>query len=185
LSPLLTGELTLKALVNRVLLGDAKSQETLFQNYAPKMMGICKRYIKDSDDAQDVFQEGFIMMFNNLHKLENIDSFDFWIRRIFINASLQHIRRNHVMIEDLNHAQDINSSEEDAVSQLSTQEILNLLNQLPVGYKTVFNLNVVEGFSHKEIGEMLGIEEATSRSQLIKARRMLQDKIAHLNTIAI
>jgi RNA polymerase sigma factor (sigma-70 family) len=186
MSPLITsGNLTLKDLVSRILQGDAKSQETLFHNYAPRMMGICKRYIKDSDDAKDVFQEGFINVFNHIHLVENIDSFDFWIRRIFINCSLQHIRRNHVIHTDIDQAFDLAEQDQDAVSSLSTQEILQLLDQLPIGYKTVFNLYVVEGFSHKEIGEMLNIEEATSRSQLIKARRMLQDKIHQLNIIAI
>jgi RNA polymerase sigma-70 factor (ECF subfamily) len=185
LSPLLKGTVTLDNLINKVLKGDAKSQESLFNIYAPKMMGICKRYIKNHDDAQDVFQEGFVMMFNNLSRLENIDSFDFWIRRIFINASLQHLRRNHVIVQDIEEVYDYQCEEEDAVSQLSAKEILALLNQLPLGYKTVFNLFVVEGYSHKEIGETLGIEEATSRSQLAKARRMLQDKISELNTIAI
>jgi RNA polymerase sigma factor (sigma-70 family) len=185
MSPLLAGSLTIKDLVHKILNGDHKSQEQLFHNYAPRMMGICKRYIKDGDDAKDVFQEGFINVFNHLHLLENIDSFDFWIRRIFINCALQHIRRNQVIHIDIDQAYDIAEQEQDAVAQLSTQEILQLLDTLPIGYKTVFNLYVVEGFSHKEIGESLNIGEATSRSQLIKARRMLQDKISHLNIIAI
>jgi RNA polymerase sigma factor (sigma-70 family) len=176
----------LNQLIKASIDGDSKAQERLFNCYAGKMMTLCKRYSRDDSEAQDMLQDGFIRVFTYLHTYENSGVFDAWIRKVFVNSALKHISKKQQYFEDIaeesfNKAFD----DADAISKMSESEILVLLSELPMGYRTVFNLFVIEGYNHKEIGEMLNIEESTSRSQLLKARKMLKDKIIELYKIAI
>jgi RNA polymerase sigma-70 factor (ECF subfamily) len=162
--------------------GDRKAQKQLYDRLAPKMMAVCLRYMGTRDDAEDILQEGFITLFSRLDSYSGEGSFEGWARKIFVNTALMNLRKKDAlkMSEDLETAWNVSS---DGVSQIQSagyHELLKLIAGLPTGYRTVFNLFVVEGYSHKEIAQALGITEATSRSQLQRARVMLQDKIKNL-----
>lgn len=162
--------------------GDRKAQKQLYDRLAPKMMAVCLRYMGTRDDAEDILQEGFITLFSRLDSYSGEGSFEGWARKIFVNTALMNLRKKDAlkMSEDLETARNVSS---DGVSQIQSagyHELLKLIAGLPTGYRTVFNLFVVEGYSHKEIAQALGITEATSRSQLQRARVMLQDKIKNL-----
>lgn len=162
--------------------GDRKAQKQLYDRLAPKMMAVCLRYMGTRDDAEDILQEGFITLFSRLDSYSGEGSFEGWARKIFVNTALMNLRKKDAlkMSEDLETAWNVSS---DGVSQIQSagyHELLKLIASLPTGYRTVFNLFVVEGYSHKEIAQALGITEATSRSQLQRARVMLQDKIKNL-----
>ena len=162
--------------------GDRKAQKQLYDRLAPKMMAVCLRYMGTRDDAEDILQEGVITLFSRLDSYSGEGSFEGWARKIFVNTALMNLRKKDAlkMSEDLETAWNVSS---DGVSQIQSagyHELLKLIAGLPTGYRTVFNLFVVEGYSHKEIAQALGITEATSRSQLQRARVMLQDKIKNL-----
>lgn len=162
--------------------GDRKAQKQLYDRLAPKMMAVCLRYMGTRDDAEDILQEGFITLFSRLDSYSGEGSFEGWARKIFVNTALMNLRKKDAlkMSEDLETAWNVSS---DGVSQIQSagyHELLKLIAGLPTGYRTVFNLFVVEGYSHKEIAQALGITEATSRSQLQRARVMLQNKIKNL-----
>lgn len=157
---------------------DKKSQEVFYRMYAGKMMGICMRYAKNREDAEDILQEGFIKVFNNLKNFKAEGSLEGWVKRIMINTALLHYRKNlkysdHV---DLEYAgAEINDI--DILSAISAKDLMSMVQAMPDGYRMVFNLYVLEGYIHKEIGEMLGINEGTSKSQLARARKYLMDLI--------
>ena len=186
MSPLLPDSPNLNQIIKASVSGDRKAQERLFNIYAGKMMTVCRRYAKCEAEAEDFLQEGFIRVFTFLHSYESTGSFDAWIRRVFVNTALKQLSKKTL---DLNHdpeeSYSVTSYEVDVVSKLSEQEILAVLEELPIGYKTVFNLFAIEGYNHKEIAKMLNIEEGTSRSQLVKARKLLQEKITELYKLAI
>lgn len=168
------------------LKNDRQCQKAIFDMYAGKMMTLCLRYARHHMEAEDILQEGFIKIFQNLHQYKSEGSFEGWMRRIFINLSLKNIKKMSFKNE-LYGIEIVNEEFESpsVISSMSENEILNLIKELPDGYKTVFNLNIIEGFSHKEIGEMLNITESTSRSQLLKARRELQKKIFDLSKVKL
>lgn len=158
--------------------GDRKFQELLYKRFANKMYPICLRYAGETNLAQDILQEGFIKIFRFIGQFKHNGSFEGWIRRIFVNVSLEALRKRSTMYvvqeTELNHVEHRSSSGLDA---LQAEDILDLVASLSDGYRTVFNLYVVEGFSHKEIAEMLNINEGTSKSQLARAKMILQKKI--------
>jgi RNA polymerase sigma-70 factor (ECF subfamily) len=165
-----------KQLVNACLKGDSKAQKQLYERFAPKMFGVCLRYAKDDDTAQDYLQEGFIRVFNNLDKFRFEGSFEGWIRRIVVNTALEKLRKmdvikNSVEVEKaLFKANDV----EQVMDQINAGELLQLIQTLPTGFRTVFNLYAIEGYTHQEIGNMLHISEGTSKSQYSRARQWLQ-----------
>lgn len=186
MSPLLPDSPNLNQIIKASVSGDRKAQERLFNIYAGKMMTVCRRYAKSEAEAEDFMQEGFIRVFTFLGSYENTGSFDAWIRKVFVNTALKQLSKKSIQIDvDVEDSYNVSSYEVDVVSKMSEQEILGLLEELPTGYKTVFNLFVIEGYNHKEIADLLHIEEGTSRSQLVKARKMLQDKIIELHKLAI
>ncbi len=178
--------LTEKALIENCLSGDRDCQKQLFDRYAGKMLSVCHRYARHHSEAEDLLQEGFIKVFTNLDKFKFEGSFEGWVRRIMINTSLKYVSRKSFKNETIGLE---NTKEESmnpvAVSKLSADELLKLVEALPQGYKVIFNLYAIEGFSHKEIAEKLCIQESTSRSQLVKARRLLQEKVKELHKIAV
>jgi len=148
------------------------------------MMGVCMRYAQDRMEAEDVFQETFIKVFDKIQRFKG-GSFNSWIYTIFINSSIDNYRSNkqrhlHVSFDDI---VELNNGEVDVIKQMSAEEITEIINQMPEGYRLVFNLFVVDGFSHKEIAEMLSITEGTSKSQLFKAKAMLV-KLMEQNNIS-
>lgn len=144
-------------------------------------MTVCLRYARNRADAEDILQDGFVRLFQNIHQYKREGSFEGWMRRIFVNASLKKYQTKKWSMEltGVEHVEE-GQTEPDIVSAISEQEIIKLINELPDGYKIVFNMYVIEGYSHKEIAESLGINEATSRTQLLKARKQLQQKICNL-----
>ncbi|ULQ54550.1 RNA polymerase sigma factor [Flavihumibacter fluvii] len=159
--------------------GDPRMQEELYKRFAPKMYAVCLRYAGNNDDAQDLLQEGFIKVFRNLAKFRNEGSFEGWIRRVFVNTSIEHYRRkvhlNSISDQDEKVIEDASVS---VLDQLAERDIIQLVRELSPGYRAVFNLYVIEGYSHKEIAEMLHISEGTSKSQLARAKSILQKKVA-------
>ena len=165
-------------LIRECISGNRHAQKTLYDTYSGKMMGVCLRYATDRSRAEDILQEGFIKIFNNLHKFRNEGSFEGWIRRIIVNTAIEHVRKEkyiskHVEIEQ---AYDI-ALDNNIFQNLAANELLKLLQQLPPGYRTVFNLYAIEGYTHREIAVTLNIKEGTSKSQLAKARYTLQKMI--------
>ena len=165
-------------LIQGCLREDRHAQRELFNRYAGKMMTVCLRYARHRMEAEDLLQDAFIKIYNSIKSFESKGSFEGWIRRIVVNTALKNVSRHSFQKEGIGLEGVLESSEVPSVfSQLSEQELLGLITKLPDGYRVCFNLYVIEGFSHREIGETLGIEESTSRSQLVKARNMLQNLV--------
>lgn len=156
--------------------------------YAGKMLAVCKRYARHSAEAEDIFQEGFIKVFTKLESFNGEGSFEGWIRRIMVNTALKSVSKKSFQNESIgieDFQQYDSGAAPEIIAKLSADDLLKLVDDLPEGYKIVFNLYAIEGFSHKEIADTLNIQVSTSRSQLVKARRMLQQKIEDLQKIAV
>jgi RNA polymerase sigma factor (sigma-70 family) len=165
-------------LIKGCLENDRRMQQELYNRFAPKMYGVCLRYTGNGDDAQDVLQDGFVKVFRKLDSFRSEGSFEGWIRRVFVNTAIEHFRRKHYMQPVTEREENtLESKTLTALDGLSEKDILKLVQQLAPGYRAVFNLYVVEGYSHKEIGEMLDITEGTSKSQLSRAKVILQEMI--------
>ncbi len=169
--------------------GNPKYQKMLYEAFYGKMKSICLRYSKDSEEARDILQEGFLKVFKNIHKFKGEGSLEGWIRRIVVNTSINYYHknskhRNIFSLEDVYHIQeshlDVNNPY--VIDDLSYKDLLRLIRSLPPAYQTVFNLYVIEGYNHREIGEMLGISEGTSKSNLAKARMRLKKHVLKLYT---
>lgn len=148
---------------------------------APKMYGVCLRFAKDNTEAEDNLQEGFVKVFTNIHKFRHEGSLEGWVRRIMVNVSLSKFRKQNVMhpVEDVA-AYESQHVSEDVLDKLSADELLELVQKLPPRYRMVFNLFVMEGMSHQEIGEVMNITEGTSKSNLARAREILKRKVKKL-----
>ncbi len=166
-------------LIKGSIAGDRRMQEELYRRFAPKMYAVCLRYANNTNDAQDLLQEGFIKVYKNLHRFRAEGSFEGWVRRVFVNTSIEHFRKKTAQLSSVSEKEEntIEDADITALDSLAEKDIINLVQELSPGYRTVFNLYVVEGYSHKEIGEMLGISEGTSKSQLARAKSILQKKI--------
>ncbi len=161
---------------------DAKSQRLLFDQYAGIMMTICRRYSCDPREAEDMLQESFIRVFQYIDQYRSEGSFEGWIKRITVNAALRVLKNKKIHFSEIRKdQQSTHTIDPDALSDLSEEELLKLIGDLPDGYRVVFNLYVLEGYDHDEIGAMLDIRPATSRSQLSKARRLLKERIGSLH----
>ena len=170
-------------IIDGCLEGHSWAQKTLYESYAPMMMSVCIRYVKNREVAQDVLQEGFVKVFTKMNTYTGSGRFGGWMRRIFVVTALEYLRNNkHLQfqtnIED--HEESIASSDPSILKHLSTDYLFKCITELPDGYRTIFNLFVIEGYSHKEIATMLNIEESTSRSQYLRARKALQLSIESL-----
>ena len=162
--------------------GDRAAQKALFDSLSSKMFPLCIRYMGGREAAEDVLQEGFIALFSKLDSYSGEGSFEGWARKVFVNTALMTLRKNDVMkqSEDIESARSMSGSDVSALQSISYKELMGMVAELPPGFRTVLNLFIIEGYSHKEISTMLGISEATSRSQLQRARVMLQNKIKSL-----
>lgn len=170
--------------ISLAIKGEAKAQEALFKHYYSTMMNICFRYAEDQNEAKDMLQEGFIRILQNLKSFNNEGSFEGWIKKIMVNSSIDYIRkyRKHVTIsiDDVHDSYNQSVSYNDALNNLSTKELMSLLNTLPTMSKTVFNLFVFDGFSHAEIAKKLNMKEGTSMWHVNNARTILKAKIAKI-----
>ncbi|HEY1025707.1 MAG TPA: RNA polymerase sigma factor [Sphingobacteriaceae bacterium] len=171
-------KLTIDGLLEGCKRGERKSQELLYRSLASKMLGVCVRYAKDRYEAEDMLQMGFVKVFQKVSEFRGDGSFEGWIRRIMVNTAIEIYRKNQraLSVVDIDEVYDEPQSMFD-MSGLETKDLLNLIKELPTGYRMVFNMYVIEGFSHKEIGEQLGITEGASKSQLSRARGILKEKV--------
>ncbi|WP_424961981.1 RNA polymerase sigma factor [Ekhidna sp.] len=161
--------------------GKASAQRGLYDRLAPKMLGVCLRYIRDREEAEHIMIGGIVKVFEKLDQFKSEGSFEGWVRRIVVNDCLMYIRKNRNMslesdIETVSDHPDLSVMED----SLSQEDLLKLIGELPVGYRTVFNLYAIEGYSHAEIAEQLNISENTSKSQLSRARKWLQTRLADI-----
>ncbi|GLR18382.1 RNA polymerase sigma factor [Portibacter lacus] len=157
--------------------GNRKAQKALYDFYSPILFGICRRYLKNTADAEDVFIHGMFKIFDNIHKYKGDGSFEGWMKRIMVNESLMHIRKHKKLNLTVEWSQVNDSQDPVILDQLAEEDIKDIIMELPEGYRTVFNLYVIEGYKHREIGEMLGISINTSKSQLILAKKKMREFI--------
>lgn len=165
-------------LIQGCIEGNRRMQEELYRRFSPRMYAVCLRYAGNAEEAEDILQEGFIKVYKKLTSFRGEGSFEGWIRRIFVNTAIEHFRRKR-------YVQPVTEKEEAVIEgnylsvldNLAERDILALVQQLSPGYRTVFNMYVVEGYTHKEIGDMLGISEGTSKSQLSRAKVILQEMV--------
>jgi RNA polymerase sigma-70 factor (ECF subfamily) len=174
-------------LIRGCIAGERSFQTKLYDQFAPKMLGVCMRYARSKEEAEEVLHEGFLRVFTYIKRFEGCGSFEGWIRKIMVNCALARYRNKiHLSpVVALSNSDTEVSGNPDAVSDLSAKELLALVQKLPAAYRLVFNLHVFEGYKHREIAEALGISEGTSKSNLSDARAFLQKvmnakkKLAH------
>lgn len=169
----MTEELMLHGCLDNV----ATAQEALYNRFSPRMLGVCYRFGRNREDAEDMLQEGFIKVFGQIHQFRSQGALEGWIRRIIVHTCINILKKNKKFTDsvDLIHAGNMYLNENNIPSILETKEVVESVKQLPIGYRTVLNLYAIEGFNHKEISKMLDIEESTSRSQYTRAKAMLED----------
>ncbi len=159
--------------------GERKFQELLYHTFSSKMFAVCLRYSNEYAGAEDLLQDGFIKVFKNIDKFRSEGSFEGWIRRIFVNNSIEYFRKKaNLYVVQETEALTYEYYDDNAIQKLMKEDLMKIIQSLSTGYRTIFNLYVIEGYSHKEIGEMLNITEGTSKSQLARARYLLQKKVA-------
>lgn len=165
-----------KDIIAQALDNNRYAQQKIYSKYAPKMLGVCRQYLKDLHQAEDIMITAFMKVFTNLKAFEHKGSFEGWVRRIMVNECISYLRvqKKASFLEDEFFVEDSFNNIE---SHFSVEDIQALIDSLPDGYKMVFNLYAIEGFKHQEIAKMLGISEGTSKSQLSHARKMLQEQI--------
>jgi len=168
----------LDIVIKECIAGKSRARERLYQLLSPKMWGVCLRYTSSSDEAKDVMQDAFIKVFDNLDKYEGRGNFEGWVRRIMVNTALAEFRKKHLLFVDSSNYGDRCGGENPSIeSDLSAAELMKLIQELTPQYRLVFNLYAIEGYSHKEIATMLDISEGTSKSNLSRARDILQHKV--------
>jgi RNA polymerase sigma factor (sigma-70 family) len=180
--------LTEEQLIKACIKEDATAQRQLYHLYSRRMLGVCYRYARNEDDAADILQDAFIKVFDKIHQFKFEGSFEGWIRRIVVNTALKKytLARYSKEVNSYEIADRFDKTEDPAVfNTLSQKDLLAMINQLPDGYRLVFNLYVIEGYQHDEIAQMLNIQPGTSRSQLVKARNMLQQQIIQLQKVTV
>ena len=180
--------MTEEELIRGCLREEAACQKELFNRYASRMLGVCNRYARNSGDAEDILQDAFIKVFDKIRQFKFEGSFEGWIRRIVVNTALKKysLRRYEKEVSGYEiKDRDESGMEPSAYSHLTQKELMELINNLPDGYRLIFNLYVIEGYQHDEIAAMLGIQPGTSRSQLVKARSMLQKQLLASQKIAV
>lgn len=162
-------------LVRDCLKGKPEAQKRLYELYAETMLGVCYRYTKSIEDAEDVLQDGFVKVFLNLHQYKSEGELGAWIRRVMVNTALNFLKKNRKYQDEMYFPDEYLHpvADDNPAITLQAKELAHLIRQLPTGYQTIFNLHVIEGYSHVEIAQMLGITDGTSRSQYARARMLL------------
>ncbi len=168
--------MTEQTIIAGCLHNDAIAQRELYYRYSPKMLSVCYRFAQNREDAEDMLQEGFIKVFTQIHTFQNKGVFEGWIRRIIVHTCINFLKKYKKFNDniDLAYATGLQVKEETMPSVMQGKQVIECIRLLPVGYRTVLNLYALEGYSHREIGEMLDIEESTSRSQYTRAKAMLE-----------
>lgn len=163
----------------------ATAQEALYSRYSPKMLGVCYRYAKNQEDAEDMLQEGFMKVFSQIRQFKAEGSLEGWIRKIIVHTCINILKKNKKFDDSVSliYAYDLKLNEYNVSSLLQAKQVVECVRLLPIGYRTVLNLYAIEGFSHKEIGDILSIEESTSRSQYTRAKALLQEILMKRNII--
>ncbi len=171
----------LEELIYKCRDGNSKAQTELYRLFSQRMYGVCLRYAKDNSDAEDILQEGFVRVFTKIGQFEFKGSFEGWMRRIMVNTALEKFRKNDRLypVEEMKNYESTEMVEE-TISSITADELMKIIQELPPRYKMVFNLYAIEGYSHLEIGEMMSISEGTSKSNLSRARMILQKRVTEL-----
>ncbi|MDP5011951.1 MAG: sigma-70 family RNA polymerase sigma factor [Crocinitomicaceae bacterium] len=167
-------------LVIECVKGNPRAQRMLFDRFSSKMLGVCLRYAKDSEQADDILQDGFVKVFTKLKDFKNAGSLEGWIRRVMVNTALDQIRKNGKTLGDIS-VEDVQykiENNDHIAERLMAEDLLKLINSMPDGYKVVFNMFAIEGYTHNEIADTLGISESTSKSQYSRARAYLRERIS-------
>ena len=169
--------MTEEMMIQGCLANLATAQEALYNRFSPRMLGVCYRYARNREDAEDMMQEGFMKVYSQIHQFRNAGSLEGWIRRIIVHTCINVLKKNKKFSDsvDLVHASSIHINESNIPSILQAKQVVECIRLLPIGYRTVLNLYAIEGFSHREIGAILDIEESTSRSQYTRARALLEE----------
>ena len=175
--------MNVSALVKKCIEGDQRAQRELFEKFAPKMLGVCMRYAKNTEQAEDVLQDGFVKVFTKLSHYKGDGSLEGWIRRVVVNTALDQIRKNtklqdNVALDDVDYKLELKGN---VLETLAAEDLMELINEMPTGYKAVFNMFAIEGYSHKEIAQELNVSENTSKSQYSRARSYLKKKLEEIN----
>lgn len=181
-------EATEADLIAKCIAQDRIAQYTLYNRFARKMLTVCQRYSKNREDAEDTLSEGFVRVFEKLGTYKGLGSFEGWIRRIMVNVAIEKFRKQSLQFTDVRNSEYVHASlasDEDIASNINAKELLALVQKLPPVYQMVFNLYAFEGLKHKEIAEMLGISEGTSKSNLSDARTWLKKGIEEMSGIKI
>ncbi|MDL2221000.1 sigma-70 family RNA polymerase sigma factor [Parabacteroides sp. OttesenSCG-928-N08] len=163
--------------------GESWARKQIYEKYAPSMMSLCVRYVNDKETARDLMQDGFVKIFTKIHTYTGEGAFGGWIRRIFVTTALEYLRSKEVMTMymSIDNVSNLMVAVDNSImEQLSANDLMDCIGKLPPGYRTVFNMYAIEGYSHKEIAQMLGINESTSRTQFIRARYSLQKSVLSL-----
>ncbi len=163
------------ALISACKNNERQAQKELYDNYSSYILGICMRYMKKRDEAEDAMIQSFFRIMNNINSYSGSGSFEGWMRRIAVNECLMAIRKKKMLMVEIDDAKQLEYSEQSIVEILEYNELLEVLDELPTGYRTVFNLYVIEGYKHREIAETLNISINTSKSQLILAKKRLKE----------
>jgi RNA polymerase sigma-70 factor (ECF subfamily) len=160
--------------------GDRKAQKQLYETYSGKMMGVCLRYCKDRETAKDLLHDGFLKVFSHIDDFESKGSFEGWVRRIMVNTALEHLRKqvDEGYSQQIEEAYSLSSSDLGVLEKMQAEELVAIIQRLPDTYRSVFNLFVVEGYSHKEIAQAMNITESSSRVYLTRAKQLLQEMLA-------
>lgn len=165
-------------LIDGCIQGDRRMQEELYRRFSPRMYAVCLRYAGNAEEAEDILQEGFVKIFKKLDSFRREGSFEGWVRRIFVNTAIEHFRRKRYLMPVTEKEENtLEGKYTGVLDELAEKDILALVQELSPGYRTVFNMYVVEGYTHKEIADMLGISEGTSKSQLSRAKVILQEMV--------
>lgn len=177
--------MTEEAIVQGCLKQQAAAQKALYVKYSAKMLAVCYRYGHNREDAEDMLQEGFIKVFSQIHTFKGQGAFEGWIRRIMVHTCINILKKNKKFNEsvDIMQASGLHTRDEVVPSIVQAKQVVECIRLLPIGYRTVLNLYAIEGFSHKEIGQIMDIEESTSRSQYTRAKAMLEDLLIRKNII--
>ena len=180
-SPGFTYMTELTVLIRNCLKGRRKYQEELYSRYSGLVMGICMRYARDQSQAEDIFQEAFIKVYQNLPELQEPNALPGWVKKIAVNTALNYIRPRVDRIDPINDQTDADDQEyHRLIDHLTNEQLISIINEMPEGYRFVFNMSVIDGYNHREISDHLGIAESTSRSQLTAAKKLLRQRLKKL-----
>ncbi len=170
----------IRNIINGCLKGNRRDQELLYRRHAPKLYAVCLQYSGNDEEARDILQEGFIKIFENLNHYKYEGSFEGWMRRIIVNTALEKFRSRHNLyrVDDIDQIPELDAEpDSEDYSGLDADDLMEIIRELPPKYRMVFNLFAIEGYSHKEIGQMVNISEGTSKSNLARARIILQRRV--------